>query len=62
MTFILILFAICITLLTANSILTHRKLAKMKDELDCERAFRRDLEEIYMRLHEDYKEHMYKYH
>lgn len=62
MTLIIILLTICITLLTANSILTHRKLAKLQDELCRERCFRHNLEEIYTRLHEDYREHMYKYH
>lgn len=62
MTFILIFIAICITLLTVNTFFTHRKLTKLQDELDYERCFRHNLEEFYMRLYEDYKEHMCKYH
>ena len=62
MTFILIFITICITLLTVNAFLTHRKLTKLQDDLEHERWRRHNLEEIYMRLHEDYREHMYKYH
>ena len=62
MTFILILLTICITLLTVNSILTHRKLTKMQDYLEHERHCRHILEEFHMSLETDYREHMYKYH
>ena len=62
MTLILIVLTICITLLTVNTFLTHRKLTKLQDDLDRERCFRHNLEEIYMNLYEDYKEHMHKYH
>lgn len=62
MTLIIILLTICITLITVNAFLTHRKLAKLQDELDRERCGRRQLEEFYIQLHKDFAEHYYKYH
>lgn len=62
MILILILFAICITLLTVNALLIHRKLAKLQDELGREQHFRYQLEAFYERLYDDHKAHMYKYH
>lgn len=62
MTLIIIFITICITILTVNAFLTHRKLTKLQDDLGRERCLRHQLEEFYVRLHDDYREHMYKYH